>query len=147
MGRRIGSKNGISVNERFEQCFEIMQSECWEWTDTFAKDGYGRFYINGKTIGAHRASYLIYKGDIVNNLFVLHSCDNPKCVNPEHLWLGTQKMNMDDAKQKGRLNNGGGRKNGISHPSITAYMKGCRCAGCKLLEKDRQRIKYLKYKK
>ena len=77
---------------------------CWEWTATKNSDGYGKFSIQGKQPGAHRVSYLIFVADIPLGLFVLHSCDNPGCVNPAHLSLGTNQDNMNDMTVKGRGN-------------------------------------------
>lgn len=82
---------------------------CWEWTGTLHKSGYGgtcagksRTGKNG-TITTHRLSWLLTFGDIPDKLFVLHKCDNKKCVRPDHLFLGTQKDNMGDAARKGLL--------------------------------------------
>ena len=75
---------------------------CWEWQAATARHGYGATIYKGKLIPAHRLFYLLYKGKIENGLYVCHSCDNPCCVNPEHLWLGTQKDNMKDMVKKGR---------------------------------------------
>lgn len=61
---------------------------------------------------AHRMSWLLYRGEIPNDLFMLHRCDNPACVNPEHLFLGTQRDNLIDCKKKGR--NGIGEQNGMA---------------------------------
>ena len=76
----------------------IKTDYCWEWTGLKYPSGYGRFCKKY----AHRFSYEIHKGEIYNNLKVCHSCDNPSCVNPEHLWLGTQKDNVQDRDKKGR---------------------------------------------
>lgn len=91
-----------NVQDRFE-AFYIPEpnSGCYLWLGGYSSRGYGQFWIDGKTVGAHAASYYIHKGDL-NGLFVLHKCDNPSCVNPEHLFLGTHQDNMDDMKSKGR---------------------------------------------
>lgn len=75
---------------------------CWLWNAAKSKHGYGSFCVLGKTFRAHRISWVIKNGDILDNLFVLHKCDNPSCVNPEHLFLGTQKDNIIDCVNKGR---------------------------------------------
>ncbi len=77
---------------------------CWIWTGSLGGDNrnYGSFNVNGRTKRAHRVSYELYKEKIPKGLLVLHSCDNPSCVNPEHLFLGTQKDNMQDMSNKGR---------------------------------------------
>ena len=80
---------------------------CWEWTGyTNRKGGYGHIsknvgYKKQKNVKAHRLSYELYNGPI-GLLHVLHTCDNPKCVNPEHLFLGTNRDNMQDKMSKGR---------------------------------------------
>lgn len=80
---------------------------CWEWSAYRNNQGYGMFTpIETRTpIGAHRLSYILHFNDIPEGLFVLHKCDNPPCVNPNHLFLGTAKDNIRDAIQKGRLLN------------------------------------------
>lgn len=78
-------------------------SSCWIWIGADdGRKGYGRINVNGKTAKAHRISYELFNGEIKDNLNVLHKCDNPKCVNPDHLFLGTQKMNMADMYSKNR---------------------------------------------
>lgn len=85
--------------------FKCTESGCWIWKCGTNKDGYGFFYIGKKQYLAHRVSYCAHKGVINNWLFVCHNCpsgDNPSCVNPDHLWLGTHQDNMDDMARKGR---------------------------------------------
>lgn len=79
--------------------FEI---NCWVYKFSKDRKRYGRFYIGRKSLGAHRVSYMIFKGDIDEGLFVCHKCDNPSCVNPDHLWLGTNEQNMQDKMNKNR---------------------------------------------
>ncbi len=89
---------------------------CWEWTAGAIRNGYGRFKLHGKDVLAHRVAYKIYVGDIPDGLFVCHSCDNPRCCNPAHLWLGTNADNTKDMVEKGRCRSAGprGEQNGMS---------------------------------
>ena len=80
-----------------------VPNSCWEWQKSLTKSGYGRFAVHPKTYRAHIVSHLLLKGEIPEGKFVCHSCDNPKCVNPEHLWLGSAKENTRDMINKGRL--------------------------------------------
>lgn len=77
---------------------------CWLWTKDTYDYGYGKLSIGkGKQVRVHRYMYEKYKGEIPNGMNVLHTCDNPRCCNPDHLFLGTQKDNMVDAKAKDRI--------------------------------------------
>jgi hypothetical protein len=84
------------------------QSGCWEWNKT-NKQRYGRFHFNGTVTFAHRFSYTLYKGQIPENFVVRHLCNNPKCVNPKHLDIGTTADNMKDKVIAGR------QAQGINH--------------------------------
>lgn len=75
---------------------------CWEWQGTKDKDGYGKFCHDGKHLRGHRASYTIHHGEIPDGLLVCHTCDNPSCVNPAHLFLGDTRINAVDMIQKDR---------------------------------------------
>jgi hypothetical protein len=75
---------------------------CWEWLKHKDKDGYGRLRYQTKRMGAHQWSYLHHVGLIPDGMFVCHSCDNPSCCNPMHLWLGTTQENTKDRDIKNR---------------------------------------------
>ena len=82
------------------------KDDCWEWQASKMSYGYGQFGISaGRVILAHRYSWMLHFGSIPNGLFVLHHCDNPACVNPNHLFIGTQKDNLHDMIRKGRAKN------------------------------------------
>jgi len=87
---------------------------CWYWTAGKFADGYGAFGLDNKTQRAHRVSWIIYNGRIPKGLCVLHRCDNPSCVNPKHLWLGTNSDNMHDRDRKKRNGNTRGENSGTA---------------------------------
>lgn len=79
--------------------------QCWNWTGRKTKDGYGIQKINKLCYRAHRVSVVINKNvDLSKSDVITHKCDNPLCVNPEHLLIGTHKSNADDRQEKGRGN-------------------------------------------
>lgn len=80
---------------------------CWNWKAGLISSGYGSAY--SPTLGpqaAHRLAWILTNGEIPDGMYVLHKCDNKKCVNPDHLYLGTQKKNLQDAKDRGLTNTG-----------------------------------------
>jgi hypothetical protein len=85
--------------QRFYDKVEKTDS-CWQWLAHKDQNGYGQFSFKGKVEYAHRVSYILFNGEFDNNLQICHSCDNPSCVNPEHLFLGTHKENMIDMSKK-----------------------------------------------
>lgn len=76
---------------------------CWEWTKARMPFGYGQINDRGKVLYAHRVSWEIHNGPIPKGLHVCHHCDNPPCVRPDHLFLGTARDNINDALHKGRM--------------------------------------------
>jgi hypothetical protein len=92
--------------------YTIKKDGCWEWTGTKDKDGYGSVNLDLKNIKrAHRASWILYNGEIPKGILVCHHCDNPSCTNPEHLFLGTAKDNTNDMINKKRRKQGTRLKN------------------------------------
>lgn len=92
--------------ERLKKYYEkyvIKQDGCWDWKGITEHTGYAKLGIR-PPIKAHRASWIIHKGEIPKGLVVCHSCDNRKCTNPNHLWIGTHKENIQDRIKKGRCN-------------------------------------------
>lgn len=102
-------QNKVVRAEAFISKVNIPRTEsnlrCWEWVGARSNFGYGSFKLDNKTTTAHRASWVLFYGDIPEGMWVLHKCDNPPCVNPSHLELGDRKKNMLDCVKRGRHNN------------------------------------------
>ena len=90
------------LSNRFFSKLDKTPSGCWEWNAGKNAAGYGVFCYSGKSMLAHRASYIIFSGDIPEGNHILHSCDNPACVNPEHLRPGTDADNVADKMSRNR---------------------------------------------
>ena len=87
---------------RFANSYEIEEGKCWNWQGSFQSRGYGQIMDNYKQVFVHRYSWKLSNGPIPDGLCILHKCDNTTCVNPDHLFLGTNKDNSIDMSNKGR---------------------------------------------
>jgi hypothetical protein len=114
-----------------EKIERITESGCWIWLKGLGGSGYGAISRNGVSVGAHRVSYETYKGSI-GDRHVCHTCDTPLCINPSHLFLGTNLDNILDAVKKGR------KKTPRNRPSGLTYK-------CDPLKKAARREKYRKH--
>lgn len=127
---------------KFYEKVKIVKVGCWEFTGSKDKKGYGIFSLN-KESRAHRVAWMLHFGPIPKGLSVCHSCDNPGCVNPSHLWLGTQADNMRDRDSKKRQWNIKKthciRGHALDGKNLIISKHGKRnCHKCKI-EKDRER--------
>jgi hypothetical protein len=96
-----------SLKCRILNKIERKENGCWDWKGKITNAGYGEITLDRKYLLIHREAYKLFKGDIPNGLNVCHSCDNKKCCNPDHLWVGTQKENINDCVKKDRRTKGG----------------------------------------
>ena len=90
---------------RIKENIKIDKNGCWIWQGSKHRQGYGNIAYRNKPMLAHRISWIIFKGEIPSSIYVCHTCDVTSCCNPDHLFLGTQKENMDDAHDKGKYEN------------------------------------------
>ena len=102
----------MAILERLRKRLRVMPSGCWEWQGHRNKDGYGTIWKGTSMALTHRALWEEVNGPIPEGLLVLHTCDNPPCCNPEHLFLGTQADNNADMVAKGRHRPCPGEKSG-----------------------------------
>ena len=114
-------------------------SGCWVWTASFFPDGYGQHKnTDGLPTRAHRAAYTLEHGPLAPGVLVMHDCDNPRCVRPEHLTTGTQRRNMRDRIARGRTRTGTAPTHRILTDAERRVMRSLRTAGTKLEALARQ---------
>jgi hypothetical protein len=135
---RIIENGRFQVNDpfvSFNEKWKLSSNGCWEWIGVANR--YGNFSSQAMGfrdgISAHRASWILHKGPIPRSMFVLHRCDNKQCVNPEHLFLGTQSDNMKDKFLKGRQS-----------PHLPPVLTGQNNKSAKLCEEDVRRMRELR---
>lgn len=97
--------------------------ECWNWQAGKTSDGYGKYGSHKRNILAHRFSWELHFGKIPDGLNVCHSCDNPACCNPKHLFIGTQQDNVTDRENKGRGNRAKGEMHGMAKLSLSQVLE------------------------
>lgn len=145
MRRLVGLENPTEfITTRIFPHIIVSPAGCWEWQRSKDNVGYGTFKdVTRKTHKLHRLMYQLYKGSIPEGMLVCHTCDNPACCNPDHLWVGTQKDNIRDCVVKGRRT-----KTHCPHgheftPENTyTFPDGRRqCRKCKKVNDDRQNAK------
>jgi hypothetical protein len=115
MESKIKPIDWVSTKDRFEKFADIKETtKCIEWTGYYGTTGYGVLMVNRMPKKTHRLSYQIYNGKIPEGMWVLHKCDNSRCVNPKHLYIGDSKRNVHDMLERNRHVSPLGEKNGKS---------------------------------
>jgi len=130
----------LHISQKFWANVEIKgQADCWEWKLSKTRKGYGQYRFNGVMMQTHRIAWALTNGDIPQGKLVCHKCDNPGCVNPLHLFLGTHFDNMADMVSKGR------QIKGDIHPArmFKGKVVGSKNGRSKITEDDADQIRQL----
>jgi hypothetical protein len=114
-----GKFKGKTLRQRLLDSTALSDKGCWEWTGQITAWGYGVLSVEGKKALAHRVSAEVLGSVVIDGVCVLHRCDNPRCINPSHLFTGTQLDNVKDRVEKGRCGGAAGERNGRSRLSAS----------------------------
>lgn len=145
-----------AIEERFFEKVEMIPFHtCWEWVGCKNNKGYGGIQFNGEKVAAHIISLMIHNIDIPTGYCVCHKCDNPGCVNPKHLFIGTQQDNNMDRHLKGRDRGGINApkplqsfcKRGHEFTKENTYIRlGDNARVCRLCKRHHSKLEYIRYK-
>ncbi len=115
----------LSLKERLMQRIKKNEKGCWEWQGSIAKGRYPYGFISTSDglQNTHRVAWKLFRGSIPRGMLVCHTCDNPRCCNPDHLFVGTQKDNLDDRKRKGRTLTGQRHPNSAITDSLAEQLR------------------------